>query len=185
MRIALIITTLVLLGCSMPIDAQIVPPTRQKPAAALDTTMVIHDRGQQLELLPALRAKPTVVSGKPGVQHELAPAADGAPLGPGSLGVVYNHALQTQGLLTGEIAFRPKGDGAPVGFDPASYPGLAKLTNPNTWIVVATSPKEFVALFNRLKARSDLEWVEAVVLYGAQVNAAPARPAKPAGNGRP
>ncbi|MBL8347050.1 MAG: hypothetical protein JNN03_16545 [Rubrivivax sp.] len=172
MKTALVIVTLALLGCTMPTDAQIVPSIRHKPAV-VDSTMVFEDRGQRLEVFPTLRATPTSVSGKPAVQHKLSVAGEGTPIGPGHLGVVFNHALQVQGFLTGEIAFKPKGDGPPAGFDAASYPGLAKLTNPNTWIVVASTPGEFLALFNRMKARTDLEWVEAVVIYGTAAQGAP------------
>ena len=175
MRIAFLIMMFGLLGCAMPTDAQIVPYVRAKQAV-VDSTMLFEDRGQQLEVYPALRATPAAVAGTPGVQHKLSVAGESAPIGPRYLGVVFNHALQTQGFLTGEIAFKPKGGGAPVGFDAASYPGLVKLTNPNTYVVVASSPAEFLAVFNRLKARGDLEWVEAIVIYGAVANQAPLRP---------
>ncbi len=176
MRIAFLIVTIALLGCTLPIDAQIVPMARAKPAAVADSAMVFQDRGQQLEIYPTLRATPAVKPGAPGVEHRLSKADESSPIGPGNLGVVFNHALQAQGYLTGEIAFKPKGDGPPVGFEAASYPGLAKLTNPNIYVVVASSPSEFLALFNRLKSRSDLEWVEAVVIYGVAADAAPLKP---------
>jgi hypothetical protein len=176
MRIAFLIMTVALLGCAMPIDAQIVPQVRAKQAV-VDSTMVFEDRGQQLEVYPTLRATPDVVAGKPGVQHKLSIAGEGAPIGPRNLGVVFNHALQIQGFLTGEIAFKPKGVGPPAGFDAASYPGLVKLTNPNTYVVVASTPAEFMVLFNRLKSRGDLEWVEAIVIYGVAANQASPKPA--------
>jgi hypothetical protein len=180
MRISFLVMTVGLLGCAMPIDAQIVPPARAKPAAVADPAMVFEDRGQSLELYPALRAAPAVAAGKPGVAHQLFKTGEAAPMGPSHLGVVFNHALQRQGYLTGEIAFKPRGDGVPADLDAASWPGLAKLTNPNIYIVVAATPKEFLQLFNRLKARGDLEWVEAVVIYGAIVHQAPQdRPARP------
>ncbi len=166
MRIAFLIVTIALLGCTLPIDAQIVPMARAKPAAVGDSAMVFEDRGQQLEIYPTLRATPAVKPGTPGVEHRLSSANESAPIGPRNLGVVLNHALQVRGYLTGEITFKPKGDGLPAGFDAASYPGLAKITNPNIYVVLASSPKEFLALFNRLKSRGDLEWVEAVVIYG-------------------
>lgn len=176
MKLALlIIVTAALVGCAMPTDAQIVPPTRAKPAAVLDSAMVIQDRGQALEIYPALRATPTLKPGTPDVRHQLSSANDSAPLGPRNLGVIFNHALQLRGYLTGEITFQPKGDSLPAGFDAATYPGLAKITNPNTYVVLASSPKEFVALFNRLKARGDLAWVQAVVIYGGDASGSPGR----------
>lgn len=167
MRIAFLLVTLALLGCAMPIDAQIVPTPRAKPAAVADAAMVFEDRGQQMEIYPALRATPSLKPGGVGVRHQVASAAEGAPIGPRNLGVVFNHALQVRGYLTGEIAFKPKGDRLPADFDAvANWPGLAKVTNPNLYVVIAASPREFIPLFNRLKARDDLEWVEAVVIYG-------------------
>jgi hypothetical protein len=73
--------------------------------------------------------------------------------------------------LTGEIAFKIKGDGEPEGFDSADYPGLVKVVN--HYEVVASTPAEFVVVFARLKKRTDLDWVEAVVLYGDTSNTKP------------
>lgn len=184
MRITCLVITLGLLGCTPPTDAQIVPYVRAKPAVA-DATQVFEDRGQRLEIFPTLRATPAVVPGKPAVQHKVAVAGENMPIGPGNLGVVFNHALQVQGYLTGEIAFKPKGEGPPVGFDASSYPGLSKLSNPNTWVVVASTPGEFLALFNRLKARGDLDWVEAVVVYGSAPHRVPPAAARRAGSAAP
>lgn len=176
MRIMFILVTITLLGCAMPIDAQIVPAPRAKPVAVADAAMVFEDRGQQMEIYPALRATPSLKPSGAGVQHQLSNAAEGASIGPRNLGVVFNHALQVRGYLTGEIAFKPKGDRLPADFDAAAnWPGLAKITDPNIYIVVAASPKEFIPLFNRLKARGDIEQVEAVVIYGNGENAAPRR----------
>jgi hypothetical protein len=174
MKIAFLLLTGGLLGCALPTDAQIVLPVRNKPAV-VDAAMVFEDRGQTLELHPALRATPVTVAGKPGVEHQVFAAKAGAPIGPGQLGVVTNHGLRTQGYLTGEIAFRPRGDGLPAGLDAAGHPGLAKLANPNTWVVAASTPQEFLVLFNRLKARGDLAWVEAVVIYGTAAGGQPRR----------
>lgn len=171
MRTTLALATMVaLLGCAATTDAQIVPRARAAQAV-VDPTLVFEDRGQKLEIYSRLRAA-AVVTGGGAVQHKLSAAAEGAPLGPLSLGVVFNHALQVQGYLTGEITFKPRAEGLPADMDTASHPGLAKLTNPNIHVVVATSPREFVALLQRLKARADLEWVEAVVVYGMAADAA-------------
>ena len=173
MRTAFLLVTFALLGCAMPIDAQIVPAVRAKPAAVVDSAMVFEDRGQQLEIYPALRASPAVKPGTPGVEHQVSSVGEGTPIGPHSLSVIFNHALQVRGYLTGEITFKPKGEGLPAGFDAAGYPGLAKIVNPNIYVVLAASPKEFLSLLTRLKARNDLEWVEAVVIYGAAALQAP------------
>ncbi len=85
------------------------------------------------------------------------------------MGVVFNHTLQIHGTLTGEISFKLKGTAGPSGFDPAVFPTMAKLTNPNVYVVTAHTPVEFVSTFNALKARSDVEWVEPYVVYGSVV----------------
>ena len=176
MKLTLIFVTITLLGCAMPIDAQIVPAPRGKPVAVADAAMLFEDRGQQMEIYPALRAAPSLKPGGSGAPHQLSNAAEGAPIGPRNLGVVFNHSLQVRGYLTGEIAFKPKEERLPADFDAAAqWPGLAKVGNSNTYVVIAGSPRDFIPLFNRLKARSDLEWVEAVVIYGKGEAAAPRR----------
>jgi hypothetical protein len=167
MRTVALVVATCLVGCAASTEAQIVPPVHSTQAI-VDPAMIFEDRGQKLELYPALRATPETAGGA--VQHRIVRAEANAPIGPRNLGVLFNHTLQARGFLTGEITFKPKGDGPPVGFDPATYPGLAKVTNPNIYEVVATSPKAFMLLFNHLKARSDLEWVEAVVIYGPAAN---------------
>ena len=48
--------------------------------------------------------------------------------------------MQVQGYITGEIAFKMTGGLEPTSdFDAALYPGLKKLTDPNVYIVVATT----------------------------------------------
>ena len=84
--------------------------------------------------------------------------------------------MQVQGYITGEIAFKMKGGAqATDRLDPTSYPGLAKLTNPNVYVVVARTPAEFLKLVKRLQGRNDMEWVEPVVTYGALQGAPEAR----------
>jgi len=165
MRVSALVVAACLAGCAVSTQAQIAPPVHAT-RAVVDPSMVFEDRGQKLEIYPALRATPEAAAGV-GVQHRIVQADASAPIGPRNLGVVFNHALQVQGFLTGEITFMPKGDTVPADFDAATYPGFKKITNPNIYEVVAASPKQFMTLLNRLKARSDLEWVEAVVVYGA------------------
>ena len=148
--------------------AQIVPPIH-KSKQILDLSMVIKDRSQQLEIYPALRARPESI-GSGQIGYKLNNVEVNAPINNKHLGVVFNHTLQAQGFITGEITFKIKGGGEPVGFDPANYPGFVKLTSPNIYEVVASTPSEFIQLFNRLKSRNDLEWVEPVVIYGITLN---------------
>src|SRR5215467_15349019 len=144
--------------------AHIAPPHPVTPVA--NPTMVIDDRGSLLEVLATQRAVPQVSAPGRQVVHAVAPASPMAPIGPRELGVVFNHAKQVQGYITGEIAFKMKDGVPPAGFDAASYPGFAKRAGPDVYLVVAGTPGEYVRLVKRLQTRSDLEWVEPVVIYG-------------------
>ena len=144
--------------------AQLRAPTRQLPPIA-DQTMTINDRGAQLEVLPSQRAIPQADPARQRTMHRLVRAKASSPMGPATLGVVYNHAMQETGFITGEITFQVKGGGAFSG-SPAQYPGLKLITRPAVYAVYARTPAEFIQLMNTLKSRSDLAWVEPTVLYG-------------------
>ena len=131
-----------------------------------DPSLVIKDRGSKLEVLANKRATARKVSSGKSVLAVYA-ASKSQAINPQQLGVVFNHSLNLEAYITGQIAFKMKGELQADGdFDPLSYPGLTKLTNPNVYLVVASTPSEFVALVSRLKARTDLEWVEPIVTYG-------------------
>jgi hypothetical protein len=158
-------------GCSTGL-AQMAPPARTIQKIN-DPGMVINDRGAKLEVLPTRRATPQLSSAGDRIVHSIFTADNSTPIGPKELGVVFNHSMQAQGYITGEIAFKMKnGLQATDWLDAASYPGLAKLTAPNVYLVVAQTPSEFVQLVKRLQSRTDMEWVEPVVTYGS-VQAAP------------
>jgi hypothetical protein len=151
-------------------------PTPRVVQKVADPSMVINDRGSKLEVLPTMRAAQQLsISGKQ-IVHSVFPASESEPIGPQQLGMVFNHAMQAQGYITGEIAFKMK-DGlqATDRLDTASYPGLAKLTNPNIYLIVARTPSEFVELVKRLQDRPDMEWVEPMVTYGVPQPAPDAR----------
>jgi hypothetical protein len=134
----------------------------------IDESMVLDDRGSKLEVFPTLRAaRKMSIAGKGAVHSEFA-ARKSLPINQQQLGVVFNHAMQARGYITGEIAFRMK-DGlqATDWLDKSSYPGFAKLTAPNVYVVVARTPSEFVELAKRLQARPDMEWVEPIVTYSS------------------
>ena len=132
-----------------------------------DPSMVIDDRGTKLEVLPTTRAVQQAASPGKEVVRSVFAASQSSPISLQQLGVVFNHAMQVQGYITGEIAFKMKdGVQATDRLDAASYPGLAKLTNPNVYLVVARTPTEFVELVKRLQSRTDMEWVEPIVTYG-------------------
>ena len=148
--------------------AQLRAPTRVLPPIA-DRTMTINDRGAQLEVLPTQRAVPQVDLARQRTLHRLVRAKASSPIGPATLGVVYNHAMQETGFITGEITFQVKGGHAFSG-SPAQYPGLKLITRPAVYAVYARTPAEFIQLMRTLKGRSDLAWVEPTVIYGPLTN---------------
>jgi hypothetical protein len=159
----IIVMTLGLLA--FPAAAQLSPPTRNI-APVMDPTMVIVDRGAKLEIFPTQRAvSKSDSNGREIVHHVVVDSADSA-ISPLQLGVVFNHAMQQQGYISGEIAFKMKAGLRLSGFSASSYPGLKKITNPEVYVVNARTPAEFMAVLKRLQARSDLEWVEPTVIYG-------------------
>lgn len=144
--------------------AQLQPMPRVMQTVA-DPNMVIDDRGSKLEVLSDKRA--TARLSNTGDRTVSVFKADkSSAITSQQLGVVFNHAMQATGYISGEIAFKMKGDlQATSGFDSGSYPGLAKLTTPNVYVVVARTATEFVDLTKRLQQRTDVEWVEPIVTY--------------------
>ncbi|MGH8228133.1 MAG: hypothetical protein ACREU3_09575 [Steroidobacteraceae bacterium] len=145
--------------------AQLKAPTRELSPVA-NQAMTINDRGAQLEVLPTQRAIPQVDPTRRRTIHRLVRASASSPIGPATLGVVYNHAMQEAGVITGEITFQVKGGHAFSG-SPAQYPGLRLITRPAVYAVYARTPAEFIQLMRTLKGRSDLAWVEPTVIYGS------------------
>jgi hypothetical protein len=146
--------------------AQLQAPKRVLPQVA-DPSMVVMDRGARLEVFPTRRAVP--LEGRPGraVIHHVIAATAADPIGPLRLGVVFNHAMQQQGYITGEIAFQMKPGHTASGLNTALYPGLKRITKPEVYVVNARTPAEFISVLKRLQRRSDIEWVEPTVTYGA------------------
>ena len=147
----------VILVLASPISGAQLQPSPRVIQKVADPTMVIDDRGAKLEVLSTKRAAQQMASSGKQVFHSVFAASQSEPISPQQLGVVFNHAMQVQGYITGEIAFKMKdGVQATDRLDPASYPGLAKVTNPNVYLVVARTPPEFVELTKRLQARTDI-----------------------------
>jgi hypothetical protein len=131
--------------------------------------MVINDRGSQLEVFASKRATlSTSADGRP--THQVVPSSSTAAFAPNRLGVVFNHAMQAQGFITGEIGFvlKPGARADDASFPPNVYPGLAKVTSQNVYLVKASTPSTFVSLLKALQARTDIEAVEPIVLYEQQ-----------------
>lgn len=150
-----------------PAHADLTAPVRTI-APITDPTMVVIDRGAKLEVFPLKRAVPATDSAGRAVMHHVLRARAEAAIGPQQLGVVFNHAMQQQGYISGEIVFKLKVGHTADGFSSLLYPGLKKITNPEVYVVNARTPAEFIKVFKRLQARSDVEWVEPSVVYGAK-----------------
>jgi hypothetical protein len=141
------------------------PVYSQAQLAPTNPDLVIVDRGQSLEVYPALRATAERLPGG-GLGYRTASADADARISHRALGVLFNHNLRAQGYFSGEITFKIKGGGQPVGFDAADYPGLTKVVDPGVYEALAATPAEFIQVFKRLKSRTDLEWLQPVVIYG-------------------
>jgi len=159
-----LILSLVLLLTAMTSPAQLRAPARTLQPIT-DPSMVVTDRGARLEILPTKRATPRMDSSGRTVSHHVITANNTAPIGPHQLGVVFNHALQQQGFITGEISFKMKQGYTASAFNPTLYPGLKEIAKPGLFVVNAQTPAQFIAVLKRLQARSDVEWVEPSVNY--------------------
>ena len=165
----LILTVICALAVVGPVRADLQAPTRILQPVT-DPLMVLIDRGAKLEVLPMKRATVHADGAGRAVVHHVAPASADASIGPHQLGVVFNHALQQQGYISGEIAFKMKAGHSATTLSHSLYPGLEKITNPDVYVVNARTPAEFMTILKRLQGRSDLEWVEPTVTYGPADN---------------
>jgi hypothetical protein len=158
--------TLVLLAISVsvPAVAQLRPPQREA-VRILNPDMVIENRGAKIEIYPERRV--ALSSNSQGVttmrERAAAASATAAPLS-SSPALVFNHAYRQYGYATGEITFKFKRDVARPSLSEVS-PGARKIGNLDMFVVTAKSPSDLVALVERLRARSDLEWVEPTINY--------------------
>jgi hypothetical protein len=159
-----LIASVILLLAMGQAHAQLQPPARVLQQVA-NPANVIMDRGAKLEIFPTQRAVPGADSSGRQVHRVMTASADSG-IGPLQLGVVFNHAMQQQGYISGEIAFKMKAGLKLSGWSTSLYPGLKKITNPEVYVVTTRTPTEFMAVLKRLQARGDLEWVEPTVIYG-------------------
>jgi hypothetical protein len=149
-----------------PALADLHPPERALQPVT-DPSMVVQDRGAKLEVLSTERATATVDSSGVRVLQRKIVASAGASIGPHQLGVVFNHAMQARGYITGEITFMAKAGRTFTTQNPQLYPGLKVIVAPSLYAVTARTPAEFIRVLKRLQARPDIEWVEPTVTYEA------------------
>jgi hypothetical protein len=141
-------------------------PLQRTLQPVIDPSMVAMDRGAKLEIFPTQRAVSQSDSNGREIVHHVVTASAASAISPQQLGVVFNHAMQQQGYISGEIAFKMKAGLKLSGFRSSLYPGLKKITNPEVYVVNTRTPAEFMGVLKRLQARGDLEWVEPTVIYG-------------------
>ena len=131
-----------------------------------DHTMLIEDRGSKVEVIASKRvvADKGRNGGKPACGgHDDQVREDRRP--------AFGRRVQSLDQCTGlhhraHCVPDERRPAAERGLDPSDYPGLKKLTDPDVYVVVANTPGEFVALVQRLQARTDLRWVEPIIEYG-------------------
>jgi hypothetical protein len=161
-----LIVSIALATIACPVYAELSAPARELQPIT-DPSMVVMDRGSELEVLAQKRAVAATTGTGRMVAHRVFVAEPGSPISSKQLGVVFNHTMQQEGYISGEIAFQMK-SGARLGRpDPSLYPGLKRITKPEVYVVYARTPAEFLDVLKRLQARPDLEWVEPTVVYGA------------------
>jgi hypothetical protein len=161
-----LIVSLLMAVLAAPAFAQLTAPPRTI-VAVVDPANVINDRGSKLEVYPTQRATPLLDARHRNVVHQVTIASANSPIGAQQLGVVFNHAMQQHGFITGEIAFRSMSGVRPSDMTASSYPGLKRITASGVYVVKAGTPTEFISLMKRLQARTDLEWVEPTITYGS------------------
>lgn len=145
----------------LPAGAQLRLPQRNLQPVK-DPAMVLIDRGARLEVLPTQRLVTALDATSHHMVRRPTQTSSSTPLDAGHLGVVFNHALQRQGYITGEIAFKVKNGRS---FEGIQYPGLRQVLAPSLYVVNARTPTEFIRLVKELQSRTDLEWVQPTVSY--------------------
>jgi hypothetical protein len=140
-------------------------PSQRALQPVTDPSMVVMDRGAKLEILASERATATTDSSGHRVLRRKRVANAAASIGPHQLGVVFNHAMQVHGYITGEITFKVKEGQTFATQDSQLYPGLKVVISPSVYVVTARTPGEFIQVLKRLQSRTDLEWVEPTVTY--------------------
>jgi len=156
----------VCVGLAAPWALSQISSTPQAPLEIKNPQQVVDVQGAAVEVFPERRVTVQSFASGREVMRETAQTASSAPLDESGGVLVYNHAYQAYGYATGEISFKFKADKTPASPLPASqYPGFRRLGNLNAYAVYARNPVEFIELYRRLEARSDIEWVVPFIEY--------------------
>ena len=148
--------------------AQIRAPSSAQRVVA-DQANVIMDRGAMLELLPSQRVvSVTAADGKP--RYSVTTAAPTSGINSMQMGLIFNHALQQTGVISGEISFQLKLGSTVSGWSESEFPGLRLIVKPDVYVVNTRTPEEFMAVLKRLQGSVDVTWVEPTIRYGLILN---------------
>lgn len=142
------------------------PPQRAK-AAVIDPEWVVNDRGSNLEIRPLTRATLATDSHNRISIKKVIQASPSSAISATQLGVVYNHAMQQYGYISGEISYIMKSNGDLASeLTSLGYPAPTALLGGKIHVVNARSVQEFVKIMSLLQSRNDVETVEPTVTYG-------------------
>ena len=143
----------------------VVRPAR--PVASSE--MTLEYKGVRIEVIESRRVRMDKLTAGDVGSAVVAADGDFASLSAGNPVLVFNSDYASYGMATGEIVFGFRIAGGERDFPQADFPGFSKVGNLAIFSVQARSPREFVSVFNRLKSRTDLSWVEPTVKYVAAI----------------
>jgi|GEM_PF-4456590 len=142
---------------------ELMGPIRNGDVPVMNEANVLNLRGMKFELYPERRVVSTVFNGsKIKVQLNTHSSSDGFDVS--SQGVIFNHAYQKFGSISGEIAFSMI-DGSLVSSKLSSLNGFKKLGTLNLYAVYARSPAEFKNYIELLSADKGVNFIEPTVDY--------------------
>jgi hypothetical protein len=101
-----------------------------------------------------------------GVARRVKSALVTAPIGPSTMGVVFNHDMQQTGYVTGEISFKLRPNISIATLAAAGLPTSRHLVAADIYVIQTTTPAQFLDTLKKLQVRKELAWVEPVVTYG-------------------
>lgn len=142
-------------------QAQISPPkTTIRPVE--NPSMVFGTGWTKIEIFPTQRV--SISTNSVGIKMmEGRKSSEASRLSPISPVLVFNHAYQQFGYATGEIAFKFK-DGKSLAMVKSIVPG-AKAVGTQFYVVNVQTPADILSMTERLKGRTDIDWVIPTVNY--------------------
>lgn len=174
-----ILSLLVLVPALSALAQPIEPPRRVLIAPEAQSEWTILRSASPIELLPELRIRVAPPTGGQRVQKlDIKRSSAQEPsINLGQYGVVFNHAMQAYGALTGEVSFRADGPAAAdVAAQAAGLKNLVRMGSSDYYVGHAHSPEQLRDALQRLRALPSVQDAQWVVIYDllprAQVHAA-------------